>query len=93
MPGHRGVQQGIQRMTNLRNYIQEITRREPGCILQLSVNGNVAQIYERLDKVWIHGYCASSGGPTVNIFAEWKKQPRAQKRCARRRNSAGAIRR
>ena len=38
-------------MTNLRNYIQEITRREPGCILQSSVNGNVAQIYERLDKV------------------------------------------
>jgi cyclase len=94
MPGHGGVQQGSQRMTNLRNYIQEITERVEGgkkagrsvadlqetitveslkslnsegyaeflaeragpgvslaAFLQSSVNGNVAQIYERLDKV------------------------------------------
>jgi cyclase len=94
MPGHGRVQQGIHLMTNLSNYIEEITERVesgkkagrsvadlqesitvaslkslnsegyaeflaeragPGvnltAFLQSSVNGNIAQIYERLDKV------------------------------------------
>jgi len=94
MPGHGGVQQGNQRMMNLRNYIEEVTERvdsgkkaaqsvielqnsitvaslkslnsdgyaeflagpgggnaSPAALLQGRVNSNIAQIYERLDKI------------------------------------------
>ncbi len=94
MPGHGGVQQGKQRMTDLRNYIEELTGRvdrgkkagqsvmelqnvisvaslkslnsdgyaeflagpmgpnvSPATLLQGRVNNNIAQIYDRLDKV------------------------------------------
>jgi cyclase len=78
MPGHGGVQEGRQRMNDLRNYVEELTQRvEAGkkagqSVMDLQRNTTVAS----LKSLKADGYAEFLAGPGDNSTREALLQPR-----------------